>query len=61
MQKGKLILGRISFNPKTSLANKKKINFISFYLRDENAAFTCLNLFPLTSYNAFLVINFKFK
>ena len=40
----------ISFNPKTDLSNKKKINYISFYTRDRTFGFTCFNLFTINGY-----------
>ena len=45
----------IAFHKKTSLKVKKEVNYISFYLKDRQAAFTCFSLFTLTSYYGFLI------
>lgn len=55
MDKISKILQNIAFKSETDFANKKKINYISFSLKNHQAGFTCLNLFVLTSYRCFIV------
>lgn len=50
------LLSIASFNPKIDLINQKRINNTCFYLRDRKTAFTCFQLFTLTSYYGQLVI-----
>ena len=50
MNETKILFQNLSFNSRTSLENKKKINHMSFYLRN-NKILTCFNLFELSSFN----------
>ena len=59
-------LQNVAFREETSLANKRRINYISFFTKDETVSFTCFDLFVLNLYNSYLVrilslpgLNFK--
>ena len=55
LEKTNFILQTIAFRPEVSLRNRKKINFISFFLGNEKCGFTFFDLFKLTSSDALTV------
>ena len=44
------LLQNISFYPNVSVANRKKIIYISHLMRSDKTGFTCYNLFQLNTY-----------
>ena len=53
MNDGNRLLQNISFYPNVSVANRKKIVYISHILKNEKTGFTCYDLFQLSTYNSF--------
>lgn len=55
MNSARIEFQNVSFNPKTDLSNRKKINYISFYTRDRTLGFTCFDLFTANGHLALTV------